>query len=199
MGETALLIALKKKDLAVAKTMLDAGTDPNIAAVNGVTPLMAAAHAGLPEMVAALLAKGADPAAVDRIGKNAMVYAAGEGHEEIVRQLIAHGVDPNAVYRNDLTALMWAAGYGRSAAVAALLAAGARARTCATIAARPRSTSRTKAASRQPPRSCRPPASTRDARAAPGRSRLTAHIGNVLPGARRRRASPFSHITFSPD
>ena len=38
LGETALLIALKKKNLAIAKTMLDAGADPNIAAVNGVTP-----------------------------------------------------------------------------------------------------------------------------------------------------------------
>jgi uncharacterized protein len=44
LGETALLIALKKGDLAMAKTMLGAGTDVNQAAVNGVTPLMAAAY-----------------------------------------------------------------------------------------------------------------------------------------------------------
>ena len=43
----------------MANTMLDAGTDVNLAAVNGVTPLMAAAFEGQAEMVAALLARGA--------------------------------------------------------------------------------------------------------------------------------------------
>src|SRR5262245_40972893 len=43
LGETALLIALKRNDSAMAKAMLDAGTDVNLAALNGVTPLMAAA------------------------------------------------------------------------------------------------------------------------------------------------------------
>ncbi len=43
LGETALIIALKQNDLAMARKMLDAGTDVNLAAVNGVTPLMAAA------------------------------------------------------------------------------------------------------------------------------------------------------------
>ena len=46
LGETALLIALKKDDVAMARTMSQAGTDVNIAALNGVTPLMAAAYAG---------------------------------------------------------------------------------------------------------------------------------------------------------
>ena len=31
LGETALLIALKRNDLAMARTMLDAGTDVNLA------------------------------------------------------------------------------------------------------------------------------------------------------------------------
>ena len=109
-----------------AQTLLTAGADVNEAAVNGVTPLMAAAYAGNVDMTRALLARGADPLPVDRIGKNAMTYAAGEGHTEIVRLLLAKGVDPNAVYRNDLTALMWAAGYGHTATVRVLLDAGAR-------------------------------------------------------------------------
>ena len=46
LGETALLIALKKNDDTMARTMIEAGTDVNIAAVNGVTPLMAAAYNG---------------------------------------------------------------------------------------------------------------------------------------------------------
>ena len=84
LGETALLIALKKNDDAMAQTMLAAGTDVNIAAVNGVTPLMAAAYGGQKDMVEALLARGASLDAVDRLEKNAMTYAAGEGRTEIV-------------------------------------------------------------------------------------------------------------------
>jgi hypothetical protein len=79
LGETALLIALKKNELGMAKTMLEAGADVNLAAVNGVTPLMAAAFAGEVEMVTTLLARGADINAVDRVKKNAMTYASGEG------------------------------------------------------------------------------------------------------------------------
>ena len=83
LGKLALLIALKRNELGMAKTMLDAGADVNLAAVNGVTPLMAAAFAGQVEMVTALLARGADVNAVDRLKKNAMTYAAGEGaHRE---------------------------------------------------------------------------------------------------------------------
>ena len=127
LGETALVIGLKKPDVALAKAMLDAGTDVNIAAVNGVTPLMAASYAGLTDIVATLLERGADPKPIDRLGKNAITYAAGEGHAGIVRLLLARGVDVNAAYSNDLTALMWAAGYGRTEAVKVLLEAGAKA------------------------------------------------------------------------
>jgi ankyrin repeat protein len=77
-------VALKRNDLTLAQAMLDAGTDVNQAAVNGVTPLMAAAYGGNAQMVATLIAKGADLNARDRLKKTAMVYAAGEGHTEIV-------------------------------------------------------------------------------------------------------------------
>ena len=52
------MIALKKNDVRLAQTMLDAGADVNLAAVNGITPLMAAAFGGQTAMVAALLAPG---------------------------------------------------------------------------------------------------------------------------------------------
>src|SRR5437773_2138663 len=42
LGETVLLVAIKKGDLPMAQVMLDAGADVNQGAVNGVTPLMAA-------------------------------------------------------------------------------------------------------------------------------------------------------------
>jgi len=127
VGETALVMALQNDRPALAMDMVKAGTDVNLAAVNGVTPLMAAAHAGQTDIVRALLAKGADIAAVDRLKKNAMTYAAGQGRTEVVVLLLRAGVDPNAVYAHDLTALMWSAGYGQTATAEALLAAGAKA------------------------------------------------------------------------
>ncbi|MEO8487049.1 MAG: ankyrin repeat domain-containing protein [Betaproteobacteria bacterium] len=125
LGETALVVALKRQQWTMAKGLVAAGTNVNLAAVNGITPLMAAAHGGSAEIVALLLDKGADLTPVDRVHKTAVVYAAGEGHTEIVRLFLARGVDVNRAYDNDLTALMWAAGYGRTATVRALLDGGA--------------------------------------------------------------------------
>jgi uncharacterized protein len=126
LGQSGLLLALEKNRVDIAQALLMAGADVNLPAINGVTPLMAAAYGGHVVMLQALLARGADPAATDRLGKNAITYAAGEGHAEIVRMLLATGVDPNAVYRNSLTALMWAAGYGHAETARVLLDAGAR-------------------------------------------------------------------------
>lgn len=79
LGETVLIVALKKDRTDLAVIALDAGADANLAAVNGITPLMAAAYGGHDDIARRLLAKGANPAAVDRLGKTAMTYAAGEG------------------------------------------------------------------------------------------------------------------------
>jgi len=127
LGESPLLIVLKKDRIDLARLLIDAGADVNQPALNGVTPLMAAAYGGQLEIARALIAKGADVAAVDRLKKNAITYAAGEGRTEMVKLLIDRGVDPNGVYANDLTALMWAAGYGRTDTVKLLLAVGAKA------------------------------------------------------------------------
>jgi ankyrin repeat protein len=43
LGETGLLIALKKDRADMAQALLAAGADVNLPAINGVTPLMAAA------------------------------------------------------------------------------------------------------------------------------------------------------------
>ena len=125
LGESALVIVLKKERADLATILLDAGADVNQPAINGITPLMAAAFAGQEAIVKRLLAQGADPRATDRLGKTAMIYAAGEGRTGVVQLLLTAGIAPNEVYANDLTALMWAAGFGKTDTVRALLAAGA--------------------------------------------------------------------------
>ena len=125
LGESALIVVLKKNRIDLAQLLIDAGADINQPALNGITPLMTAAYEGQTEMVRQLLAKGANPAASDRLQKNAMIYAAGEGRTSVVTLLLENKIDPNATYGNDLTALMWAAGFGKTDTVRALLAAGA--------------------------------------------------------------------------
>ena len=150
LGESALVIVLKQNRVDLATVLVAAGADVNLAAVNGITPLMAAAYGGQTEFVGVLLDKGADVDAVDRLQKNAMTYAAGEGHTAIVKLLLARGVDPNAVYRNDLTALMWAAGYGRRRHDARAARRRRASPASRTTAARPRSTSRARTRRRPP-------------------------------------------------
>ncbi|MFO1313704.1 MAG: ankyrin repeat domain-containing protein [Burkholderiales bacterium] len=125
LGESALVIVLKKDRADLATLLLDAGADVNQPAINGITPLMAASFAGQDAIVKRLLAQGADPRATDRLKKTAMIYAAGEGRSGVVQQLLAAGIPADEVYANDLTALMWAAGFGKTDTVRVLLAAGA--------------------------------------------------------------------------
>ena len=100
----------------MAKTMLDAGTDVNLAA----RQRRDAADGGRlrrarPRSAALLLAKGADVNAVDRLQEERDDLRRRRGaHRDRPRCFSARGVDPNAVYHNDLTALMWAAGYGKT-------------------------------------------------------------------------------------
>ena len=60
LGETALVIVLKQNRVDLATMLVGAGADVNLAAINGITPLMAAAYGGHTEFVAVLLDKGAD-------------------------------------------------------------------------------------------------------------------------------------------
>ena len=51
LGETALVVVLKQDRIDLAQVLLAAGADVNVAAVNGITPLMAAAYGGHTDMV----------------------------------------------------------------------------------------------------------------------------------------------------
>jgi ankyrin repeat protein len=57
LGETALIVVLKKERADLATLLLDAGADANQAALNGITPLMGAAFAGQNDIVKRCLRK----------------------------------------------------------------------------------------------------------------------------------------------
>src|SRR5437660_11713019 len=73
LGESALIIVLKKDRVDLARVLLDPRADVNQAAINGVTPLMTAAYGGQTEIARTLVAKGADIALVDRLKKKAII------------------------------------------------------------------------------------------------------------------------------
>jgi len=91
LGESALIIVLKKDRVDLARVLLDAGADVNQAAINGVTPLMTAAYGGHTEIVRSLVAKGADPNAAYANDLTALMWAAGYGRTETVKSLLATG------------------------------------------------------------------------------------------------------------
>ena len=126
IGETALVIALKNDQPALAMRMLDAGADVNLAAVNGVTPLMAASHAGQTEIVRRLLASGADVVRRRPLAKDRDDLCRRPGTHRYCAAAAARRRRCQRGLAHKLTALMWAAGYGRTETVQALLAAGAK-------------------------------------------------------------------------
>lgn len=77
-GDTPLLIAVRQRDLAKTRLLLDAGALVNAADGQGYTPLMYAAMADNLEMVRELLARGADVNAKDKKGFTVLEMAGGK-------------------------------------------------------------------------------------------------------------------------
>ena len=132
MGSTPLLRAAKAGDVAAVRLLLDHGANPNLANIQGVTPLMAAAGLGSneidtrgrfktqPEQVASidlLVKAGAEVNAQDRNGQTALHGAALFGYNDVVKDLVAHNADVNAKDKKGMTpldsAMGRAGGHGR--------------------------------------------------------------------------------------
>jgi len=119
------LAAAMRFDMAPLKLLLEKGANPNIASINGQTPLMFAARAGNVEAMELLLAKKADPLAVAGSGAVALMAAAASRDVETVRLLLKHGVGVNAKTKRNETALSGAASRGADDIVKLLLEEGA--------------------------------------------------------------------------
>ena len=85
MGLTALTAAAFKGEVDIAKALVEAKADVNIANESGQTSLMFAALAGRKKMVAYLLKVGADPKATDKAGNTPRSLAKGQGAEKVQR------------------------------------------------------------------------------------------------------------------
>ena len=93
-GHTALLLAIMKKDAAIALLLIEGGADVNRGTVIGTTPLMACTSlppADAMRIAKALVARDCDLEAVDYEGRTAAVVAADNNQPELTEFLKTQG------------------------------------------------------------------------------------------------------------
>ena len=90
-GWTALILAVQNGHNDVLARLLRASAAPDLASLDGATPLMRASGAGNVVAVRSLLAAGADPRRSYDKGWTSLLLAARQGHEDVVRVLLEAG------------------------------------------------------------------------------------------------------------
>lgn len=124
-GVTALTAAATSGNVAMARDLLDAGADPNLAIASGNTPLIAAAQADLADLVALLIEHGAKPGATNEEGMSALHFAAQNDAAPIVSMLLDAGADLQICSIRDMTPLDLALFTGATASAELLIQRGA--------------------------------------------------------------------------
>ena len=94
-GETALIVAITRRDDDWTMFLLAQGADPNLAARNGDTPLIAAARVGYAGAAAELIDRKAKVDAANRMGETALIVAVQQRQPTLVKLLLAAGADPD--------------------------------------------------------------------------------------------------------
>ena len=117
--------AVRSRDYAGLRTLLDGGADPSAAEGDGATPLHWAVRWDDAEAVDLLLDAGAAVDAENDYGVTPLALACVNRNAVLIERLLVAGADPDAATAMGETALMTCARTGSADGVAALLAAGA--------------------------------------------------------------------------
>jgi ankyrin repeat protein len=105
-GKTALMIAVKNKNMEIIKLLLKKHADIKAKDNKGRTVLIIASDKDNEEIVELLLDKGADVNIQDDSGRTALMAAVESRNVDIVKLLLKKGSDVNAVDRNGSSSLM---------------------------------------------------------------------------------------------
>ena len=120
-----LVEAVKAKDVATVRALLQQPLDVNVAELDGTTALHWAVHGDDLDIVALVLNAGAEVTATNRYGVTALSIACENGNALLIERLLNAGADPNTTLADGETALMTAARTGRPDALTVLLRYGA--------------------------------------------------------------------------
>jgi len=94
-GTTALIVTISRRDDEWTGFLLNQGADPNLAARNGDTPLIAAARVGYLGAAADLIRLRVKVDTANRMGETALIVAVQQRQPAIVKLLLAAGADPD--------------------------------------------------------------------------------------------------------
>jgi len=94
-GDTALIVAISRRDDVWTGFLLNQGADPNLAARNGDTPLIAAARVGYIGAAGDLIRLKAKPDAANRMGETPLIVAVQARQPTLVKLLLSLGADPD--------------------------------------------------------------------------------------------------------
>jgi ankyrin repeat protein len=94
-GNTALIIAVARRDEEWTGFLLNQGADPNLAGKGGDTPLIAASRIGFDQGVEWLLGMGAKVDQANRMGETPLIVAVQARQPQVVRRLLQAGANPD--------------------------------------------------------------------------------------------------------
>ena len=94
-GETALIIAISRRDPSWTGFLLQEGADPNLAARSGETPLIAAARVGFLDAAEWLIDMGAKVDGHNRMGETPLIVAVQQRQIPMIRYLLEKGANPD--------------------------------------------------------------------------------------------------------
>ena len=126
-GETALMIAISRRDADFTGYLLSKGADPELAARDGDTALIKAARVGFTDAAEHLLSLRVPVDAANRMGETALIVGVQQRHPQIVELLLKAGANPD---KTDSAAGLSARDYakrdGRSREILALMEGAAK-------------------------------------------------------------------------
>src|SRR5215475_479596 len=120
-GDGSMTKAVKSRDLAAVRKLIEAHSDVNEASGDASTPLLWAVHKSDLEMAKVLVAARAKPEVANHYGVTPLMEASRAGNTPMMDLLIKAGADPKRTHTEGETTLMAAARSGSISAVRLLL------------------------------------------------------------------------------